>query len=65
MLDFHGYGWVFWEGTKITLLVGLSAVPIALVLGLLGAWAKLSGNAFARSVAGTYTTSCAACPSWC
>ena len=56
MPDFHGYGWVFWEGTKITLLVGLSAVPIALGLGLLGAWAKLSGNAFARSVAGTYTT---------
>jgi His/Glu/Gln/Arg/opine family amino acid ABC transporter permease subunit len=54
--DFHGYGWVFWEGTKITLLVGLSAVPVALTLGLLGAWAKLSGNAFARSVAGAYTT---------
>ena len=51
MLDFHGYGWVFWQGAKITLLVGLSAVPIALVLGLLGAWGKLSGNALARAVA--------------
>ena len=56
MVDFHGYSWVFWEGTKITLLVGLSAVPIALGLGLLGAWAKLSGNALARSIAGAYTT---------
>ena len=56
MLDFHGYGWVFWAGAKITLLVGLSAVPLALVLGLLGAWGKLSHNPLARSVAGAYTT---------
>lgn len=56
MPSFHGYGWVFWEGTKITLLVGLSAVPLALVLGLLGAWGRLSGNPFARGVAGAYTT---------
>ena len=56
MLDFHGYGWVFWEGTKITLLVGLSAVPLALLLGLFGAWGKLSGNPIAKSIAGVYTT---------
>ena len=56
MLDFKGYEWVFWEGAKITLLVGLSAVPVALLLGLLGAWGKLSGNPIARSIAGIYTT---------
>jgi His/Glu/Gln/Arg/opine family amino acid ABC transporter permease subunit len=56
VLDFHGYGWVFWAGAKITLLVGLSAVPLALVLGLLGAWGKLGGNPIARSLAGAYTT---------
>ncbi|MGH6901931.1 MAG: ABC transporter permease [Geminicoccaceae bacterium] len=56
MLDFHGYGWVFWAGAKITLLVGLSAVPLALLLGLLGAWGKLGGNPVARAVAGAYTT---------
>ena len=56
MLDFHGYGWIFWAGAKITLLVGLSAVPIALVLGLLGAWGKLSQNPIAKSLAGAYTT---------
>jgi His/Glu/Gln/Arg/opine family amino acid ABC transporter permease subunit len=56
VLDFQGYGWVFWAGTKITLLVGLSAVPLALALGLLGAWGKLSGNPLARSLAGAYTT---------
>jgi len=56
VLDFKGYEWVFWEGAKITLLVGLSAVPVALALGLLGAWGKLAGNPIARSLAGIYTT---------
>jgi His/Glu/Gln/Arg/opine family amino acid ABC transporter permease subunit len=56
VLDFQGYGWVFWAGTKITLLVGLSAAPLVLALGLLGAWGKLGGNPIARSLAGFYTT---------
>jgi His/Glu/Gln/Arg/opine family amino acid ABC transporter permease subunit len=56
VLDFQGYGWVFWAGTKITLLVGLSAAPLVLALGLLGAWGKLAGNPIARSLAGAYTT---------
>jgi His/Glu/Gln/Arg/opine family amino acid ABC transporter permease subunit len=56
VLDFHGYGWVFWAGTKITLLVGLSAAPVVLALGLIGAWGKLAGNPIARSLAGFYTT---------
>ena len=56
MVSFQGYGWVFWEGAKVTLLVGLSAVPLALLLGLLGAWGKLGGNPIARSLAGAYTT---------
>ncbi len=55
-MDFQGYEWVFWEGTKITLMVGLSAVPVALVLGLLGALAKLSPNRLAKAAGGTYTT---------
>jgi His/Glu/Gln/Arg/opine family amino acid ABC transporter permease subunit len=56
VLDFQGYGWVFWAGTKITLLVGLSAAPLVLALGLLGAWGKLAGNPITRSLAGAYTT---------
>jgi His/Glu/Gln/Arg/opine family amino acid ABC transporter permease subunit len=56
VLDFQGYGWVFWEGTKITLLVSLSAAPLVMALGLLGAWGKLSRNPVARSLAGGYTT---------
>ncbi len=56
MFDFRGYGWVFWDGVQITLAVGLASLPVALVLGLFGAWGKLSSNAVVRSLAGAYTT---------
>jgi His/Glu/Gln/Arg/opine family amino acid ABC transporter permease subunit len=56
VIDFRGYEWVFWEGLQVTLMVGLATIPVALLLGLLGAWGKLSHNRFARLVAGTYTT---------
>jgi len=56
VIDFKGYEWVFWEGLRVTLMVGLATIPVALLLGLLGAWGKLSQNRFARFVAGTYTT---------
>ena len=56
MLDFKGYEWVFWQGLEVTLSVGLSCIPVVVVLGLLGAWAKLSGNPIARSIGYTYTT---------
>lgn len=56
MIDFRGYAWVFWEGLEVTLSVGLATIPVALLLGLLGAWGKLSRNPIARFLAGTYTT---------
>ena len=56
MIDFRGYEWVFWEGLKVTLMVGLATIPVALLLGLVGAWGKLANNRFANLVAGTYTT---------
>ena len=56
MLDLKGYGWVFWEGAQITLMVGLSAVPVVILLGLLGAWSKLSRNPIAGFIGGAYTT---------
>jgi len=56
VFDFRGYGWVFLDGVQVTLAVGLASLPVALVLGLLGAWGKLSGSAVARSLAGVYTT---------
>lgn len=56
MLDFQGYGWVFWAGAKITLLVSVSAAPLVVALGLLGAWGKLAHNPIAKTIAGAYTT---------
>ena len=51
MIDFRGYEWVFWEGLKVTLMVGLATIPVALLLGLVGAWGKLANNRFANLVA--------------
>jgi His/Glu/Gln/Arg/opine family amino acid ABC transporter permease subunit len=56
LFDFHGYGWMLWEGLQVTILVGLCALVAALAMGLLGCWGKLSGNRIARGVADAYTT---------
>jgi arginine/ornithine transport system permease protein len=56
VLDLKGYGWMLWEGVQVTLLVGFCAMALALVMGLLGAWGKLSHSKAARSAADTYTT---------
>ena len=56
MLDLRGYGWMLWQGLELTILVGLGAMALALVLGLLGAWGKLSRARAGRWAAGTYTT---------
>ena len=56
MLDLRGYGWMLWQGLELTILVGLGAMALALVLGLLGAWGKLARGRAGRWVAGTYTT---------
>jgi len=56
LFDFRGYGWMLWEGLQITVLVGLCALVVALAMGLIGCWGKLSGNRVARGVADVYTT---------
>lgn len=43
-------------GTIMTIELALSSLVVALVFGLLGAWAKLSSNRLARRAAGFYTT---------
>ncbi len=55
-LDLQGYGWMLWQGLELTVLVGLAAMAVALTLGLLGAWGRLSRSRTARWIAGTYTT---------
>ena len=56
MLDLKGYGWMLWQGLELTILVGLGAMALALALGLLGAFGKLSRSRAGRWAAGTYTT---------
>ncbi|MDD9993149.1 MAG: ABC transporter permease [Rhodospirillales bacterium] len=56
MLDLKGYGWMLWQGLELTILVGLGAMAVALALGLIGAWGKLSRARAGRWAAGTYTT---------
>lgn len=56
MFDLEGYGWMLWAGLRVTLLVGLCALVLAMIMGLIGAWGKLSRNKIANFVAATYTT---------
>jgi His/Glu/Gln/Arg/opine family amino acid ABC transporter permease subunit len=55
LFDYQGYSWVFWEGVKVTVAVGLCALPVVIVLGLLGAWAKLCKVKLANRIAQVYT----------
>ena len=56
MSGLEGYGWLLWNGTKLTVIVGVGAMTIAIALGLAGAWGKLARSRFIRAVANTYTT---------
>ncbi len=56
MFDLKGYGWMLWQGLALTVEVGLAAMAVALVLGLLGAWGRLTRAVPARLAASAYTT---------
>ena len=56
MIDLHGFGDQLFFGTLMTIRVAAGALALGLVLGLLGAVAKLSKSRIARGVAGFYTT---------
>ncbi len=55
MIDLQGYGWQLVEGLKMTVLVSVLAFGVSVVLGLVGATAKLSRFRAARAVADVYT----------
>jgi His/Glu/Gln/Arg/opine family amino acid ABC transporter permease subunit len=54
-IDLKGYGWTLWAGVAITIEVGICAAAVAVIMGLLGAWGKLSKSPVARTIANTYT----------
>ena len=56
MLSLHGYGPSILEGTTLTVAVSLCALVLSMVLGMLGALAKLSATRLFRLPAQTYTT---------
>lgn len=56
MFNLHGYGPSIIEGTLLTLQVSLLSLVIAMLLGILGALAKLSPSKPLRLSAQTYTT---------
>lgn len=56
LVNLEGYGASLMEGALLTVLVGVTAMCVAMGLGLLGAWGKLSGSRTARFVTDTYTT---------
>jgi len=52
----NGYGPLLLAGTWVTIQLALLSLLVALALGLLGAWAKLSTSWGARLLATAYTT---------
>ncbi len=56
LFDFHGYGPTIFKGAIITIEVGFLSLLLALLLGLLGASAKLSSNPISQGIGTLYTT---------
>jgi arginine/ornithine transport system permease protein len=56
MLNLQGYGPSIWEGTLLTINVALASLAIAVLLGIIGALAKLSGIGVLKALAQVYTT---------
>ncbi len=54
--------WPLLDGALVTLQIALAAYALGLLLGLLGATAKLSGSAILRGIAGAYTSLVRAIP---
>ena len=56
MLDLHGYLPLILKGMLLTVEVAVSSLLVAIILGLIGAAAKLSGSRGVRLTAQVYTT---------
>lgn len=56
MLDLKGYGPDLLSGAIVTMELAFLSLAVSLILGLLGASAKLSNNRPLRAIATTYTT---------
>ena len=55
-MDLQGYGPLLLEGFKLTVLVGVASMALAIALGIVGAWAKVTQLRTVNFLAGLYTT---------
>lgn len=56
MFDLHGYGFSIFQGTLVTIEISLASLAISMLLGIIGALAKLSSSRPLQLTAQTYTT---------
>lgn len=56
MLDLKGYGWLLWEGVQLTVMVSVTSMAGAVVVGLLAALAKLGRSKSQFLIVEAYTT---------
>ncbi|MDO4451064.1 MAG: ABC transporter permease [Moraxella sp.] len=56
MLELHGYGNLLWQGTILTIKLGITSLIFGLIFGLIGATAKLSPIWIFKKLADIYTT---------
>ena len=64
MIDLHGYGWQMMLGLGMTIQAALASIALAIVLGLLGAAAKLSRYRLLRAIAEVYTVTIRGIPEY-
>ncbi|WP_244848409.1 MULTISPECIES: histidine ABC transporter permease HisQ [unclassified Caballeronia] len=55
-MSLYGFGPLLWAGAKETLALALLSLAVSVLLGLVGASAKLSRHGFLRGIATAYTT---------
>jgi His/Glu/Gln/Arg/opine family amino acid ABC transporter permease subunit len=56
VFDLQGYGPLLLDGFKLTVLVGVASMAVAIGLGMLGAWAKIVRARAVNAAADLYTT---------
>ncbi len=61
----YGFSQVIFQGALVTLELALSSVVLAVLIGLVGAGAKLSANRPMALVFEGYTTLIRGCRIWC
>ena len=64
MIDLHGYGWQMMLGLGMTIQAALASIALAILLGLIGAAAKLSGSRVLRGIAEVYTVTIRGIPEY-